>query len=233
MTTTIFGRLADQLVTAYRTTHDEEAALAGVTDDQAVVLQAIRMRITPALFLSSQFEATLQTTVPIDQYYPACSVRELRRLRRLSASQLEQLYEQLMQAEGYVWTDGQWVAHPEGHGELAAYVFDPLTGQAMTRSGIGVHHLIVHSLYDQIRPREIGHRFTTMTRPERIRDFTTRMVGCVAGFIVRLPGWTAPFLHLWDKEPELPWAEWRGNVRLVESQRLFLIVQHSGQPLPR
>lgn len=225
------GRLADQLRRAYRATHDEETALSAVDDHLAVILQYLRIGITPAVHLSAQFEAHLQLTSTNLVTESSTFTAELRRLRRHRLRRRVQLYDQLMAAEGNVWRDGDWHPDPDGYGDIEAFVYDDRTGQYLIRSGIGTHHLAVYALYDQLRPAELGKRWP-LPPVERTRDMLERMQGYVAGFIVRLPEWQTPFLHLWAKEPGLSAERWYANARRVQRLRSFLVVLPNGAAIP-
>ncbi|MBI5466598.1 MAG: hypothetical protein HY975_00065 [Candidatus Kerfeldbacteria bacterium] len=228
------GRLMDLLRHAYRATHDADAQLAVVDDTAAVVLQFIRLRLTPAEQVAEQFEQVLQQRTVVSGLVrrTACPPDELRRLRRLSTARRQELYDALMAAAGYQWRHGGWQPDVEGHGEaVEAFVYDAVTEQAVRHRGIGTHALAVYELYNLVRPSELGRRWP-LTADDRHRDLLERAQHFVCGFILILPGWRTPFLHLWEKEPTLRWETWQQMASVVQQRFPFLVVQHDGQPIP-
>lgn len=227
------GRLMDLLRHAYRATHNADDQLAIVDDDAKALLQFIRLRLTPAEFLAEQFEGVLQqqTIVTASDRRTVGTSVELRRLRRLSPAQRQRLYDALMTAAGYQWRHGAWQPDVEGHGEaVEAFVYDTVTRLTVRHHGIGTHALAVYRLYDLVRPAELGRRWP-LAADERQRDVLERAQHFVCGFLLTLPGWRTPFLHLWEKEPTLSWERWRQMTRIVQRQFPFLVVQHDGQPV--
>lgn len=225
-------RLADILRRAYRTTHDEELALAAIPDDTAVLLQYLRIGITPAEHVAEQYELTVRQSVTNVVHSAASFPEELRRFRRLSPARRQKLHDDLMAAEGYAWHNGQWVPDPEGHGnEVEVFIHDDRTGQNLTRSGIGTHALAVYALYDLVRPAELGSRWP-LSPSERRLDMMTRAEAFVCGFLLTVPGWQTPFLHLWEKEPTLSLAKWTAMARRVQQQHRILVAFHDGRHVP-
>lgn len=225
------GRLADMLRHAYRSTHSEDDLLAVPDDETSAVLQFLRLRVIPSQFIAEEFDRVLQRS---DDHLPLLSstyARDLYRFLRLSATERALLFHKLMAAEGYVCRDGRWYAPSEGFGDAEVFVYDGLTGRHLTRSGIGAHALAMHALYDLVRPAELGRRWP-LPKEERMRDLCQRMLEAIAGFIIRLPGWHTPFLHLWVKEPDVPPCDWLVKVRKVQQLKLFLVAQHDGDPIP-
>lgn len=226
------GRLADMLRCAYLATHDENVQLGCPDHEQMAVLQLLRINIVPAEHVSENFEFHLQRTIAapgvpaVNHYRP-----ELRRFRRFTANQRAALFEELMIAEGHIWDEGRWSANPEGFGELDAFAYDHLTGGQIIRSGIGVHYQVLKHLYEQVRPLELGARWP-LDPGELRRDMLKRMEEMIAGFIITLPNWRTPFLHLWEKEPGVTLDHWLISARTIQQQQLFLVAQRGGDPIP-
>lgn len=225
-------RLAELLRRAYWATH-AESDLLGVPDhQQAAILQHLRLRIIPAEHVAENFESHLQRSSTLFSAPQRYFENDLRRFRRLTDAQREELQQLMMEAEGYVQHNGRWESNVEGMGEIEAFVFDDVTGRHIVRSGIGVHFLAVVALYESIRPKELGKRWP-LAPAERQRDLALRMERMIAGFILYLPGWSTPFLHLWEKEPNVPLELWRENARRVQRLKLFLVAEHDGRPVPQ
>lgn len=224
-------RLAELLRRAYWATHAEPEMLGVPDHHQVTILQHLRLRIIPSEQIADNFEAHLQHSSTAFGTPQRHYLSDLRRFRKLRRRERNMLHRQMMEAEGYIYRHGGWESAVEGMGEIEAFVFDSVTGQYLVRSGIGVHHLAVIALYDQIRPAELGKRWP-LTPVERRRDLIVRMEYMIAGFILYLPGWSTPFLHLWAKEPNVPLEQWRENARRVQQLKLFLVAEHDGQPVP-
>lgn len=223
-------RLADMLRRAYWATHNEQELLGVPDDDQSVVLQHLRLRILPAYHLAENFEAHLQRSLEIGPTDVPVYHQDQLRLQRLSRVQRARLFKQLLASEGQQWRGGRWVANTEGWGEIEVFVYDSRTGKYIIRSGIGTHFAAVMTLYDIVRPNELGHHWP-LPPADRKRDALTRMESGIIGFIVRLAGWRTPFLHPWEKEPGLSVELWHENIRQVCGLQLFLVVHHSGEPV--
>ncbi len=215
------GRLVDMLHRAYQATHDEEVLLGVPHHEQSAILQHLRLRVIPVQHVAENFEHHLQRDGHIAPTETPVYIREVQKLHRLSEQRRRALLKQLMAAEG---------VNVEGHGDIEAFVYDYRSGEYIIRSGIGQHALATITLYEKVRSAELGHRWP-LDLSIRHQDMTDRMHGYVAGFIVRLPGWQTPFLHVWFKEPDVPAELWHNNLRQVQDLRIFLVVQDDGTPV--
>ncbi len=222
------GRLADMLLHAYRYTHPDDDLLGVANDQDAIILQHLRLRTMPATFVAENFESFFQSSRSVDQA-PTNRYRQTwRRFQSLSTAELRRLQARLLKAEGYVFRRSGWVVDPEGFGDMEAFAFDPTTGRSVARRGIGSHFLTIQELYRLIRPHELGERWP-LDRLEHHDDLVLRMTNVVAGFIVHLPGWPVPFLHLWEKELGVTTKQRQKNVRCLQAQKKFLILEANGR----
>ncbi|KKU81153.1 MAG: hypothetical protein UY09_C0045G0013 [Parcubacteria group bacterium GW2011_GWA2_47_8] len=142
----------NHLEIAYQQTHTEDEMLAIPCSNEAIALQAIRMRIIPSEFFSDEFDKTLRLPPSKEEIDQAQLLQEFDKLRQYSLKDREKLKDALLQSTGRVRSerDGILATRATLGDHISGFAIDPLTLLYYETRGFGAHQIAASQLSDQL-----------------------------------------------------------------------------------
>lgn len=217
-------RQCQLLERAYGLTHSDDELLGVPSHHEQVVLQSLRCRTTPAIFLADAFDQWIPVIrrSAFAGIRPAQYRRDCRRVARWSRKDLDTWKDRLDRHMGLV-ASGRTA---ESRGEhVYGFAFDTISSKYALVTGFGSHGLALEQvLIDVFGP------------PARWRDnkpaiIKQRLPFFVGGLvIVDVPGLPTPVLQI--LEASAPPALLRATLRFIKRQRLFVPIDHEYRYLP-